>query len=173
MADEMIPETAGTPKTKEDLLARINADWTALLAVVEVLSQNQMLATDPGGWAVKDHLSHLAFWERYLMFHHLRGRASHEVLQIDQNICQEMDEDEINALIFERSRNPSASYILEDLHQTHEELLAALAAANFADFDKPGPKDDLVKRPLIESIASNTYDHYREHLRTIREVAQI
>jgi hypothetical protein len=169
----MIPEIAGTPKTKEDLLARILADWTALLTVVEVLSQNQMLATDPGGWAVKDHLSHLAFWERYLMFHHLRGRASHLVLQIDQDICQQMDEDQINALIFERSRNHSVSYVLEDLHQTHEELLAALAAANFADFEKPGPQDDMVKRPLIESVASNTYEHYQEHLRTIREVTKV
>jgi hypothetical protein len=131
-----------------------------------------MIAADSGGWAVKDNLSHIAFWERYLIFHHLQGRPSHEVLRVDQDIFQQMNEDQINALVYERSRSHSVNYILEDLHQTHEELLAALAATSFADMEKPGPHDDMVKRPLMVSIASNTYEHYREHLRTIREIVK-
>lgn len=173
MSDAIIPETAAMPTTKEDLLARINGDWAALLATVEILSHDQMLAADPGGWAVKDNLSHISFWERYLIFHHLRGKPSHEVLQVDRDIFQQMTDDQINALVYERSRSHAVSYILEDLHQTHEELLAAVAATSFADMEKPGPQDDRVKRPLMESIAANTYEHYREHLQTIREIAKI
>jgi hypothetical protein len=169
----MIPEDAAMPKSMEELLTRIHRDWQDLLLTVESLSRDQLFAVDPGGWAVKDHLSHISFWERYLIFHHLQGKPSHEVLQVDQNLFLQMSEDQQNALIYERSRSHAVSYIIEDLHQTHDELLAALAAADFADFGKPGLHDDLVNRPLIESIASNTYEHYREHLQTIREVAKI
>jgi len=173
MSDEMIPEAAAMPQNMEELLALIQRDWQDLLTTVEALSREQLFATDSGGWAVKDHLSHISFWERYLIFHHLKGKPSHEVLQVDQNLFQQMSEDQQNALIYERSRSHAVSYIIEDLHQTHDELLAALATANFADFNKPGPYDDLVNRPLIESIAGNTYEHYREHLQTIRVTAKI
>jgi hypothetical protein len=161
----------GMPKSKEELMARINRDWSELLEAVEKLSHDQMIKTGPGDWSPKDILGHISFWERYLLFHHLQGKSSHEVIRVDKGILDTFDENQINALVFERSRNNSVSYTLEDLHQTHAELLTALEAVSFEVLEKPGAYDDRIKRPLIESVVSNTCDHYREHLATIQEIA--
>jgi len=165
-------ENEGLPKSKEELLSRINRDWSALLEAIEKLSHDQMIKAGPGGWSPKDILAHISFWERYLLFHHLQGKPSHEVLRVDKGILEQFDENQINALFYERSRNNSVSYTLEDLHQTHAELLKGLEAVGFDVLEKPGIYDDRTKLPLINSVMSNTCDHYREHLKTIKEIAE-
>jgi hypothetical protein len=93
-------------------------------------------------------------------------------LRVDKGILEQFDENQINALFYERSRNNSVSYTLEDLHQTHAELLTGLEAVGFDVLEKPGIYDDRTKLPLINSVMSNTCDHYREHLKTIQEIAE-
>ena len=41
------------PQTKEEMLAEIQREWKALLAVVERLSPEQMVTPDAGGWSPK------------------------------------------------------------------------------------------------------------------------
>jgi len=171
MGEDIQGEKEGMPKNKEEVISRINRDWTALLETVEKLSHDQMLRPGPGDWSTKDILGHISFWERYLLFHHLQGKPSHEVLRVDKGLLEQFDEDKINALFYERSRNNSVSYTLEDLHQTHSELLAALETVDFGVLEKPGAYDDRTKLPLINSVMANTCEHYREHLKTIQEIA--
>ncbi len=164
-------ENETMPKSKDELVSRINRDWSELLEAVEKLSHDQMIKVGPGGWSPKDILGHISAWERYLLFHHLQGKPSHEVLRVDKGLLPTFDENQINALIYERSRNNSVSYTLEDLHETHAELLAGLELVDFDTLEKPGAYDDRTKLPLINSVMSNTFDHYREHLKTIQEIA--
>ena len=172
MSDENKVESEGLPKSKDELISRINRDWSALLETIEKLSHNQMIKTGPGDWSTKDILAHISFWERYLLFHHLQGKPSYEVLRVDKGLIDQFDENRINALFFERSRNNSVSYTLEDLHQTHAELLAALESVGFETLEKPGEYDDRTKLPLINSVLANTCDHYREHLETIHTITE-
>jgi hypothetical protein len=173
MGDESKVESEGLPKSKEELISRINRDWSVLLETIEKLSHDQMIKPGPGDWSTKDILAHLSFWERYLLFHHLQGKPSHEVMRIDKGLIDQFDENRINALFFERSRNNSVSYTLEDLHQTHTELLAGLELVDFDTLEKPGAYDDRTKVPLIQSVLANTCDHYREHLQTIHTITEI
>jgi hypothetical protein len=167
MGENIRVESEDIPKSKDELISRIHTDWSAFLETIEKLSHDQWTKPGPGGWSTKDILAHISFWERYLLFHHLRGRPSHDVLRVDKEILQEYDENQINALIYERNRHNSVTYILEDLHQTHDELLAALESIPIEDLEKPGAYDDRTKQPLMLSVISNTYEHYREHLKTI------
>jgi hypothetical protein len=171
MGEVIQGENESMPKSKDEVISRINRDWTALLETVEKLSHDQMLRPGPGDWSTKDILGHISFWERYLLFHHLQGKPSHEVLRVDKGLLEQFDEDKINALFYERSRNNSVPYTLEDLHQTHAELLAALETVDFDVLEKPGAYDDRTKLPLINSVMANTCEHYREHLKTIQEIA--
>ena len=50
---------------KNKLLADIEREWGALNQTLGHLNESQITGLhDPQGWSVKDHLVHLAFWER-------------------------------------------------------------------------------------------------------------
>ncbi len=53
MADDTLP------KSKAEVMARIDREWSALMDVVEQLSPEQMVTPDEGGWTPKDNLAHL------------------------------------------------------------------------------------------------------------------
>ena len=51
--------------SKTELMDRITAGYEALERVLRGLDETQIDRTGPdGGWAIKDHLFHLAAWER-------------------------------------------------------------------------------------------------------------
>jgi len=53
-----------TPNTTADVLSRVDRAWTSLEGTVGRLSPAQLTELrDPAGWAVKDHLMHVAVWE--------------------------------------------------------------------------------------------------------------
>ena len=54
------------PESTADLLALIEAEWPALMKVVDKLSPTQMITPDSGGWSPKDNLAHLSAWMNYM-----------------------------------------------------------------------------------------------------------
>ncbi len=164
-------DETGMPQDRAELLIRIRRGWSTLLQEVADLALDQMLRAAPGEWSIKDHLAHLAAWERYLLLHHLQGHPSTEVLQISAAEAAAFDIDRMNAILRERSREQPADEVFAELHRNHARLLAALETLDEAALAHPGPADDLVDRPLVESIAGNTYEHYPEHLAAMRALA--
>jgi hypothetical protein len=68
--------------TKEFLLEEIDKAWKDLNRFLDNLSSDQMTAiTDSQGWNVKDHLSHIAAWERSINFF-LQGKERFDGLGI-------------------------------------------------------------------------------------------
>lgn len=58
-------DTMGPRYTKAELATEIEAAWTRLNGALDRLNQAQMTdIRDAQGWAVKDHLVHMAAWER-------------------------------------------------------------------------------------------------------------
>jgi hypothetical protein len=45
----------------------IEESWNQLNAAIEALGPEALNTTGPDGWAVKDHLAHLAAWEASLI----------------------------------------------------------------------------------------------------------
>ncbi len=152
-----------TPQSKEELMAQIEREWNLLLGVIAKLSPDQMTKPDPGGWSPKDNLAHLSAWMNFLQRAYLGGEPSHAVMGIEERKFKELDEDGINAVIFERNRNRSVDDILNEIKKTYHETLQTLGRTSYADLMKPLKPDDPQKRPIIGWVTGNTSGHFAEH----------
>lgn len=157
------------PQDKGELLQRIHYEWAALEEVIESLNEGQLIVPDAGGWSIKDNLAHIAIWEEFMRLHHLHNLPAHEVLDIDEEMYERGDEDEMNAVFLQRSRNRSVSKILSELRQVHEQMLVDLAQLSFADLMKQHYPDDPEASPVLCWVIGNTYEHYQEHRLTIEK----
>ncbi|MDQ3930784.1 MAG: ClbS/DfsB family four-helix bundle protein, partial [Chloroflexota bacterium] len=155
--------------TKADLINAIDESWAKLNEALDRLTPEQMTEIrDPEGWAVKDHLVHIAAWERSVVVF-LQGRPRHEGLGVDEQIYDRGDDDEINAAIQEQRRDVSLSDALSELREVHAQMLRLLEPMTDDDMYKPnsdfqphstGERDE---RPIAGMIYSNTANHFAEH----------
>lgn len=163
-----------TPKTTAEVLALVDQAWTALESTVARLKPAQLTdVRDPEGWAVKDHLMHVAAWEDFFLAR-LTGRPAHEALGVDEATLSQ-DEDTQNAAIFARHRHRPLADVLEAARASHQAARARLAAlgdravaGTVADVVPPSPERD--SSPAAAWIAGNTWEHYAAHLGWIREL---
>jgi hypothetical protein len=159
--------------TKDELLRRIESVWDELLEVLVGLDDAAKSRINPAsGWAIKDHLSHLAAWERGITYL-LTGRPRPIGMGISEAQWIDLTMDEINNLMYEAGRGQSAAEAMAQIRMAHAEMLDALAALDdddlqrdYATFDR---SETPTGRPVIDWVIGNTYEHYQEHLGYIRE----
>jgi hypothetical protein len=169
------------PRDKRDLLRRIEAGRAELEAAIDSLDERQLTAIrDAQGWVVKDHLAHLAAWERSIVFL-LQGRPRYEGLGVDEATYRTTEADgfdRVNAAIRLQTAGQTLAETLAGFQAVHGELLATLDGLTDADLlrtyssfapDEPGEETGA---PIVGWIVGNTYEHYEEHLDWIRELLQ-
>lgn len=159
------------PEDKAELMARVDGEWRALEQAISGLSDEQMSIPDAGGWSIKDNLAHLAAWERFLRMYYLRNLPPHEVMGVDEATFQQVDEDGMNAILYQRNKDRSVADVLAELHSSHQQVLADLGEMSFEEMMRPRYADDPQARPLMSWIIGNTYEHYREHRASIEKLA--
>ncbi|MBE7553805.1 MAG: ClbS/DfsB family four-helix bundle protein [Anaerolineales bacterium] len=156
------------PQTKADLLARMAQGRAALEQALGRLSEAQLTKLGPsGGWAIKDHLAHLAAWERGIATL-LQHRPRWAAMGLDEAAISDYDEEDVNALIYQQNKDRSLAEVLADFHEAHRQMLAALDGLSDAELFKPyayytGEEAGDNTRPIIGWIIGNTYEHYAEH----------
>jgi hypothetical protein len=158
-----------TRYSKAELTSEIERAWTKLNQALERLTPAQMTEIrDAEGWAVKDHLVHIAAWERSVVAF-LQGKPRHEGLQVAEQLYLSGEDDIINAAIQEQRRDVSLAEALADLRAVHAQLLSLIEPMSDDDLyqasgdyqpEGPGERDE---RPIIGMIYSNTANHFREH----------
>jgi DinB family protein len=171
----------GTPKTTADVLSRVDRAWASLEGSVGRLSPAQLTEVrDPAGWAVKDHLMHVAAWEDAFVAR-LDGRPTHEALGLDEATLA-LDEDVVNAVIFERHQDRALTEVLDALRASHRAARARLAA--LSDRLVAGPLSGVLPgsagtvtgfteqdtTPAGAWIGGNTWEHYDAHHGWIRDL---
>ena len=161
----------GYPQTRQELIDRIRAARAELEQLLSTLSAAAMERPAPdGGWAVKDHLAHLAEWRRQ-QIGLIDGRPGYEALGVSQDLYEHGGIDRLNAALYERHRDRSVDDVLIDFRASHEAMLERIEQMEDADLrranDLTNPAD---KRALVEGIASNSYEHDEEHNEWIREL---
>jgi hypothetical protein len=156
------------PTNKAELMERIDRSWAALEQVIARADEAEL--TRPGGadgWSVKDHLVHLATWERSLLAL-LEGSPRHEAVGLDKATYEALGTDGVNAAVYERNKDLPLAEALAFVRQTHESVLRVLAAMTDADLlrpyshyqpDEPPHNPD----PVVYWINGNTFGHYEEH----------
>lgn len=156
------------PQTKAELLARMAQGWSAFEQALGRLSETQLTTPGPdGGWAVKDHLAHLAAWERGIAAL-LQRQPRWAAMGLGEAAISHLDEAGVNDLIYRQNKERPLAEVQADFHEAHRQMLAALERLSEAELFKPyayyqGEADGDDTRPIIGWIVGNTYEHYAEH----------
>ena len=161
--------------SKTELMDRMAEGYEALERLLRGLDETQIGRPGPdGGWGIKDHLFHLAMWERGIAW--LLGRRSRtEGMEITPEEWYNLTMDQINDLVYQRTRERTAAEALAAFREAHQEMLDALAPLNDADLQRPYRDYDSAAtrrpdEPVIGWIVGDTYEHYEEHLGYIRSL---
>lgn len=158
-----------TRHTKADLVWEMDAAWTGLNEALNRCTEEQLTQVrDSQGWGVKDHLSHMAAWERSVVVF-LQGKPRHVGLGVDEALYLTGDEDRINAAIREKHKHLSLAQALADLQEVHSQLLNLIEPMSDDELYRSnsdyqpeggGARDE---RPIIGMIYVNSAHHLREH----------
>jgi hypothetical protein len=166
--------TAEARMSKRELLERIQQSYAALEVTLHPLSEDQLLRPGPSGWAVKDHLAHLAVWELGVA-ELLKRRPRFAAMQVVEAVSQGRSEDEINDLIYRRNAGLSPAQASEFFQSSHQQMLQALEPLSDDDLYKPYaayvPEGDQARQdPVMNWIIGNTFAHFDDHNRWIRDL---
>jgi hypothetical protein len=151
----------------------IDKSWKELEALVESLGPNGLTLTGADGWAVKDHLVHLAAWE-----HSLLALIEGADRRSSMGVSGDADEtDSINAAVWSLHRSKTPEQALAYFRDTHALLMNRLGTMSDADlqlsynhYQPNEPRDTSDDRPVLDWVAGNTYDHYAEHIDWIKAI---
>ena len=142
------------------------AEWDSALAQIP-----QDLMTVPGvnedGWSVKDIVAHVAWYENeaaHILKSHTLASES-----VENDRIWELPVNERNSAIYEQNRNLTLN---DALVMGHEAFIAFLHEAQKlaeADLsDRARYKDMPADWTPWEVVASNTFEHYPDHVAEIR-----
>lgn len=133
------------------------------------LSEQQLITPGADGWTIKDHLVHLAAWERSALAL-LQRRPRHGGLGIDEATYAAHDVDRVNDAIFRANRDRPLADVLRDLQETHTQTRSLLERLSPEDLAQsysqylPEPGDETApQRPVRDWVVGNTYAHFDEH----------
>ena len=160
------------PKSKAELMSRIEHEWSALMDVVAQLSSEQMLKPDEGGWSPKDNLVHLTEWMNILLGYYFDHRPAHEVVGVDPEVTADWDFQVMNEVMFKRDRDQPLEQVLDELKSTYTKVHDRLESTTFEDLMKPIFEDN-PDWHLITGVIGNTSEHFAEHRETIEKVLKV
>ncbi|MDQ3657304.1 MAG: DinB family protein [Chloroflexota bacterium] len=153
------------PRTVEQLLDLITRERGALEQAVAGMGDDALVATS-GGWSVKDHLAHVAAWERRLVGE-VQGDHHAARFGLDEATFSATNTDSFNALLHARHRDDPPATVRTEFRASGEALRAAFAELSDADLLQPVRPDDPDVETLVDLIAWDTFKHYPEHVRAI------
>ncbi|HEX9372274.1 MAG TPA: ClbS/DfsB family four-helix bundle protein [Roseiflexaceae bacterium] len=167
-------EYTATPASKAELIEWVRREHAALEETIDRLTEAQMTAPVDGGWSIKDILAHITAWEQVLVLFHMGGRPFDEAAGLDTITYGTDDTEQINDALYRRDRDKPLPDVLAAFRRSYEQALAAIEATDEADLFKPyTPRGRTAADtgPLIDWIASDTYEHYVEHRLMIQALA--
>ncbi len=151
----------------------IEKSWNELSSLVESLGPSGLTLSGPDGWAVKDHVVHIAAWEHSLLAL-LEGADRRSAMGVGHDVDET---DSINAAVWSLHRDKAPEQALGYFRQTHALLMKLLNTMSDEDLERPynhyqpnDPRDPNDDRPAIDWVAGNTYEHYAEHIHWINQL---
>ncbi len=153
----------------------IERSWHELNTLVESLGPTGLSIVGADGWAVKDHLIHIAAWEHSLIAL-LEGADRHSAMGVAPDVNET---DAVNAAVWSMHRSKTPEQAVDYFRQTHALLVKRLSTLSDADLQLPynhfqpqEPRDTDDNRPALDWVAGNTYDHYAEHIDWINQLVK-
>ncbi len=157
----------------DEVLEQVHAARAEIESIIDELSKEQMTqATDDGGWSIKDHLAHIAEWQRRGLGV-IEGRAAWESLGIDRETYRQLDIDGVNQIIYERNKDRPLAEVLTDFRKMQERVILTLEQMNEDDLDRSIPTDmeEVTYRRIGDIVLGNFSGHDSDHVEDIRLLA--
>ncbi|MBW7885755.1 MAG: DinB family protein [Caldilineaceae bacterium] len=159
---------AQLPANRQELMAWIDREWTSLQQLVSRLGTQRLAMADANGWTAKDHLAHIATWERSMVRRILSGVPYFAALEIEDADEDRLTIDEANAILFQRHQTEAATAVVASLEAAHQETMDMLSSLPWERLEAPLAahlvyREEKEPRPGLWLVAANTYDHYLEH----------
>lgn len=176
---------------KAELLTRMDNGYREFTALIAPLNTTQL--TTPGvdnQWSIKDFLVHLAFWQHLLLEYlqsAIEGRKpqkmTHETIDAlrkqypgaDEALAQNEEQpaptddfSDMNDYIYLRNKNRSLDDVQSDFANSYAEIVATVRPMDDALLFDPNAVPWAKGTALYEWVAGNTYGHYEEHIKTIK-----
>jgi hypothetical protein len=153
---------------KARILGMIHKERAALDSLLDSLSDAQMLdPTLPGGHTVKDLLLHIAAWER-LFLDWMAAAARGETPALPAPGVTWDDVSPLNEQIYVANRDMALPAARVESCQAFRDFVAYIDALAPPDLIDPHLYPWLDGWSLVPLIASNSYQHYREHADEVR-----
>jgi uncharacterized damage-inducible protein DinB len=135
--------------------------WEAELS--QVNPDRMLEPLKPGGWTLKDVIAHLT-WHEKQMLNVVRTRV------FGGSDLWQLPLEERNQAIYAEIRDQSLSDTMDEYREVSRQLDAELERLEEADFNQPGRIQDLPPDwKLWDVLASNTFQHYEDHLAELKE----
>jgi len=162
-------------RTKQDLIADAQAAADALFRYAERLPDELWLEpADAAGWNVRDHIAHVAWWDRADVAQMRDGAAQQATLGVS-DVTWSRGIDAINEAIRAKTIEASPEDVRALWRQSQAELLALLASFPEKQYQAPAREVGFVDEGevrLIDVLADYLGGHYREHLGYVTAIAQ-
>lgn len=166
-------ESFPRPSSKADVLANIRDARAELEASFAGLPESTLDGpkTD-GGWTIKDHLSHIAEWQRRALAV-LDGKHPCEGFRIDRETFDSFEDvHALNAYLHTRNRDRSLTDVIEDFRATHLMVEARVESMSQQDLEQDLTGPVAARFPkAIDLVNFNIARHDRSHIGDIERLA--
>lgn len=162
-------------RTKQDLIADARATATALFRYAELQPDEIWLEpTDAAGWNLRDHIAHVAWWDKADVAQMRDGASEQVVLGVSDAVWSK-GVDAINEVIRARTIDASPDEVRALWQESQADLFALLASWPERQYQAPAREVGFVDEGevrLIDVLTDLLGKHYREHLGYITAIAR-
>lgn len=126
-------------------------------------------AADPDGWTPKDHLAHISAWHRRLLTWMAEDAAGRAPERPEPGYV--MDQvDELNERDWRASRDTPLDDVQREFEQSSADVVDLVRSLSDADLTDANRYSWLPDWPLWHVVASNSFDHYDEHVEMLERL---
>jgi hypothetical protein len=153
---------------KAKILDEMRTKYAALEGILAPLEETQMTKEGVNGdWSIKDVLAHITAWHLRLL-DRLHAATWNEEPTLTGVVTDE-EVDRLNEQFYKENKSRPLNDVLKDFRTTYLQIADVVQAMNEEDLIGPQRFAWMKGNPLYYLVAGDTYEHYEEHSKPIRE----